>query len=222
RLQLSFGFGISVTHWINLPRLHAASRSGVMSAHRSTGILPVGQTRVSPDYEFFSSAGKMPTGPTAKMAVLLIQPALRILLVVERNSLLSELECMLRVEHHRQLFCSRSVLARHDRAGMRPVWNPARMQRNRSWFNPATGPEIPAHVKQDFVRFNVVVHPRDSDRLRMRIEHAWRKCADDITANLECLMDRRRLVNRPGDRFEVLCIKCEWINVAIPADDIEW
>jgi hypothetical protein len=28
RLQLSFGFGISVTHWINLPRLHAASRSG--------------------------------------------------------------------------------------------------------------------------------------------------------------------------------------------------
>ena len=28
RLQLSFGFGISVTHWINLARLHAASRSG--------------------------------------------------------------------------------------------------------------------------------------------------------------------------------------------------
>jgi hypothetical protein len=27
-LQLSFGFGISVTHWISLPRLHAASRSG--------------------------------------------------------------------------------------------------------------------------------------------------------------------------------------------------
>src|SRR5205823_12963897 len=62
RLQLSFGFGISVPHWINLPRLHAASRSGVMSAHRSTGILPVGQTRVSPDYEFFS-ASKMPYRP---------------------------------------------------------------------------------------------------------------------------------------------------------------
>src|SRR5437016_791816 len=99
RLQLSFGFGISVPHWINLPRLHAASRSGVMSAHRSTGILPVGQTRVSPDYEFFS-AGKMPTGPTAKMAVLLIQPALRIFLVVQRDSLLGELERVLRIEHY--------------------------------------------------------------------------------------------------------------------------
>jgi hypothetical protein len=45
-----------------------------MSAHRSTRILPVGQAGVSPNYEFFS-AGKMPTGPAAKMAVLLIEPA---------------------------------------------------------------------------------------------------------------------------------------------------
>src|SRR5260370_19850332 len=89
RLQLSFGFGISVPHWINLPRLHAASRSGVTSAHGRTGILPVPQTRVSPDYEFFS-AGKMPTAPPDKMAVLLIQPALRIFFVVEHDSLLTE------------------------------------------------------------------------------------------------------------------------------------
>src|SRR2546421_4354758 len=192
-----------------------------MSAHRSTGILPVGQTRVSPDYEFFSSAGKVPTGPTAKMAVLLIQPALRIFLVVERNSLLSELECMLRVEHHRQLFGSRSVLACHDRTRMRPVRNTARMQRDRSRFNSPTRPEIAAHVKQNFVGLDVIVHPRDPDRLWMRIEHAWSKCADDITANLECLMDWRRLVDRAGNLLEVLGIKCERIKVSVPADDIE-
>src|SRR6059036_227140 len=120
-------------------------------------------------------------GCSSRRSLLLIQPALRILLVVERNSLLSELECMLRVEHHRELFCSRSVLARHDRAGMRPVRNPARMQRNRSWFNPATRPEIAAHVKQNFVRFNVVVNPRDPDGLWMRIQHSRCERTDDIT-----------------------------------------
>src|SRR5262245_24336080 len=128
---------------------------------------------------------------------------------------------MLRVEHHRQLFGSCSVLARHDRARMRPVWNPARMQRNRSWFNPATRSKIAAHIKQNFVRLNVVVHPRDPNRLWMRIEQTWRKGADYITANLKCLMDRRRLVDRYVDPLEVLSIKRERINVAIPSDDIE-
>src|SRR5262245_57821422 len=164
----------------------------------------------------------MPVGPTAKMAVPLIQPALRILLVVERNSLLGELKRVLRVEHHRQLFSSRSVLARHDRTRMRPVRNPARMQRNRSRLNPTARPEIAAHVKQNFVRLDVIVHPRDPDGFWMRIEHAWGKCADDITANLECLMDWRRLVNCASNRLEVLRVKREWINVAIPADDVEW
>src|SRR5215468_2622435 len=111
---------------------------------------------------------------------------------------------MLRVEHHRQLFGSRGVLARHDRTGMRPV----RMQRDGSRFNPATRPEIAAHVKQNFVRLNIIVHPRNSDSLWMRIEHAWRKCADDVTANFERLMDWRRLVDRAGNRLEVLRIKC--------------
>ncbi len=46
----------------------------------------------------------------------LLEPALRIFPVVERNGLLGELERVLRVEHHRQLFCARGVLARHDRA----------------------------------------------------------------------------------------------------------
>src|SRR5262245_3173135 len=151
----------------------------------------------------------------------LVQPALRILLVVKRNSLFSELECMLRVEHHRQLFGSRSVFARHDRAGMRAVRNPARVQSNRSWFNPSTRPEIAAHVKQNLVRLNVIVYPWNPDGLWMRIEHTGRKSADDITTNLECLMNRRRLVNGAGDRLEVLRIKREWIDVAVPADDIE-
>src|SRR4030095_3857952 len=129
---------------------------------------------------------------------------------------------MLRVEHHRQLFGSRGVLARHDRTGMRPVRNSPRMQRDGSRFNPTTRPEIAAHVKQNFICLNVIVHPRNPNSLWMRIEHAWCKCAHNTTANLERLMDRRLLVDRAGDRLEVLRIKGEWINVTIPADHIEW
>src|SRR5262245_18072768 len=155
------------------------------------------------------------------MRWVLIQPALRMFLVVERDRSLSELESVLGIEHHRQLFGSRCILARHDRPGMRTVRNAAWMTCNRGRLNPAPRPEIATHVKQYFVRFDVVVHPRDPDSLWMRIEHTWCKCADDITANLECLMDRRRLVDRAGDWLEVLRIKRERINVAVPADYIE-
>jgi hypothetical protein len=81
---------------------------------------------VSPDYESFS-AGKRPTGPTAQIAVLLLEPALRILLVVESDSLLRKLECVLSVEHYCELFGARRVLTRDDRAWMWTVWNPPRM-----------------------------------------------------------------------------------------------
>ncbi len=96
------------------------------------------------------------------------------------------------------------------------------MQRDRSRFDSAPRAEISAHVKQHFVGFNVVVHPRNLYGLGMRIEQPRRECAHDIAANLKRLMDWRRLVNRAGDRLEVLRIKRERINVAIPADHIEW
>src|SRR5262249_5262762 len=110
----------------------------------------------------------------------LIEPALRIFLVVQRNSLLGKLKRVLGVEHHRHFFSSGCILARHNRTGMRAVRNPARMQRDGSWLNPATRPEIAAHVKQHFVGLNVIVHPWNPDSLWMRIEHARCKCANDI------------------------------------------
>src|ERR1043166_4360579 len=58
----------------------------------------------------------------------LVQPALRIFLVVERDGLFGELEGVLRVEHDRELFRALRALACHDRARMRAVRNAARMQ----------------------------------------------------------------------------------------------
>src|SRR5437588_13076350 len=55
----------------------------------------------------------------------------------------------------------------------------------------------------------------------MGIEKARRERADNVSPNLKRLMDWRRLMNRAGDRFEILGVKRERINVSIPADNIE-
>src|SRR5260370_39931562 len=55
----------------------------------------------------------------------------------------------------------------------------------------------------------------------MRIQESRRERADNVTADLKCLMDRRRLMHGAGNRLEILRVKREWINVAIPADDVE-
>src|SRR6266516_6033446 len=55
----------------------------------------------------------------------------------------------------------------------------------------------------------------------MRIEKTRSKRADDVTANLESLMNRRRLVHRTGDRLEILRIESERIQITIPANCIE-
>src|SRR6266513_3715769 len=55
----------------------------------------------------------------------------------------------------------------------------------------------------------------------MGIEKARRERADNVSANLKRLMDWRRLMNRAGDRFEILGVERERINVSVPADDIE-
>src|SRR5439155_27156268 len=114
------------------------------------------------------------------------------------------------------------ILARHDRARMRTVRNATRMQGDGPALDSAARSEIATHVKQNFVRFDVVVHPRNFYRLRVRIEQARRKCAHNVTANLKRLMDRRRLMHRAGDRLEILRVKSKRIKITIPADGIEW
>src|SRR5207302_10331625 len=116
---------------------------------------------------------------------------------------------------------ARRLLTGHDRAGMRPVRNSEPMQRDRSPLDSTPRPELAAHIKQNFIRLDVVVHPRDLYRFGMRIEQPRRERADDITTDLECLMNRRRLVHGAGDRLEILGVKSEWVNVSIPANDIE-
>src|SRR2546423_15640071 len=98
---------------------------------------------------------------------------------------------MLRIEHNRKLLSTLGVLTRHDRARMGPMRNSARMQRDRGRLDSATRPEISAHIKENFVGFDVIVRPWNFDGLWVRIEQARRESTDDVTANFKCLMDRR-------------------------------
>src|SRR5438094_9972286 len=109
---------------------------------------------------------------------------------------------MLCIEHYCELFGTHRVPARDDRARMWPVWNSARMERNRGRLDSAARSEISADVKQNLIGLDVVVDPRDFHGLRMCIEHARSKCAHHVSANFERLMDWRRLVHRAGNWFE--------------------
>src|SRR5205807_1480730 len=96
-----------------------------------------------------------------------------------------------------------------------------RMESNRSALNSSTRSEIPAHIKEHFVRFHVVMHPRNLDCFRMGIEQARGKGADNVAADFKGLMNRRRLMHRSRDRLKILCVEGEWINISVPAHYIE-
>src|SRR5207248_4473119 len=85
----------------------------------------------------------------------------------------------------------------------------------------ATRPKITAHVKQNFVGFDVIVDPRNFDGLGVRIEQARRESTDDVTADFKCLMNGRRLMHRSGNWLEVLSVKGEGVDVAVPTNDVE-
>src|SRR5215212_5605347 len=153
---------------------------------------------------------------------MLLEPALRIIVVVQRDGLFGEFKRVLGIEHNRELLGASCLLAGHDRTRMRAVRNTARMQRDGTSLDTAARTEISAHVKEHFVGFNVVVHPRNLYRFRMIIEHPRRKCADYIPPDFKRLMNRRRLMNCTGDRFKISGVEREWVDKAIPPHHVEW
>src|SRR4030095_12100856 len=114
------------------------------------------------------------------------------------------------------------MFARHDRSRVRAMRDTARMQCDRTAFDSAARPKISANIKQDLIRLHIVVHPRNFYGFGMRIEQSRSERANDVTANFKRLMDRRRLMDRPGDRLEILGVESERVEITIPPDHIEW
>ena len=125
------------------------------------------------------------------------------------------------VAHHRQLV--RLGLA--DRllreAGVRAVRDSGRMERHRADLDPAPRAEVPGDVIDHLLRVQVRVVVRDRDRQRVEVELARAERADHEVAALEGLVRRRRHVDAPGDRLEVVDRERPRVDVAVPADDVE-
>src|SRR5947208_6714602 len=142
------------------------------------GDFPISKSRDRRSQSAEGSLGDFHSAGSTPPLVFSIEPALRILRIVQRERVFSELERVLSVEHHCQFFGASRVLACHDRARMRAVRNSARMQCDRATLDAPARPKISAHIKQHLVGFNVIMHPRNSYSLGMGVEHARSKGAD--------------------------------------------
>ena len=96
-----------------------------------------------------------------------------------------------------------------------------RMEGDGTRFDPSATPELSSNIVQDFIGFDVAVSIRDFDRLGVRIQHSRSKGTDYKTGRLKGLMDRRRLMDRAGDRLKVVRIEGKGIHHAIPTHDIK-
>ena len=113
------------------------------------------------------------------------------------------------------------VAAGDDRAGMRAVGDAARVERERRLLDPATAAEPAADVIEHLVGLHVRVGVGHLDRLGVRVEHPRRERAEHEPGRVERLLHRRRLVDRAGDRLEVVGVERVRIDHAVPADDVE-
>src|SRR5437763_12881420 len=104
---------------------------------------------------------------------------------------------------------------------MRTVRDAAWMQRDRAALNTAARSEVSTHIKEHFVGFDIIVHPRNFHGLGMGIEETRCECANNVPTNLKRLMNGRRLMDRAGNRLEILGVERERIEITIPAHRIE-
>src|SRR6185437_332382 len=107
-------------------------------------------------------------------------------------------------------------------AGMRPMWDTARMERNRAGFDALTAAKIAADVVDHLVRVDVAVIVGHRHRFGMVVQLARAERADDEVRPLERLMNWRRLMDATRNRLEIVDAEGVRIEETIPADDIQW
>src|SRR5690242_1638721 len=104
---------------------------------------------------------------------------------------------------------------------MRPVWDTARVQRNRADLDALAAAEVATDVVDHLIRVNVAVIVGYRHRLGMILQLAWAERAEDELWPLKRLMNRRRLVDTPRNRLEIVDAEGVGIEETIPADDIQ-
>src|SRR6188474_1987940 len=186
----------------------------VRRAYRSAGGTAAGSI-----WRSFGSASftrtRSPRGALSREALRRLEPGVGIALVVVGNRLAGDPERMERVEHHRELL----RLLRPDGClggpWMRSVRDPRRMERERADLDAAPAHEVPVHVVEHLVRIDVRMVVRHRQGVGVIVVETRHERADDEVAALEALVRRRRHVDAPGDRLEVLDVEDVGIEISI-------
>ena len=133
-----------------------------------------------------------------------------------------------RVDHHGGLVGGGLALGkaghrRLDRAGLRAVREPGRMQGDRAHAYPGAlaGGVVASDVEHHLVRVHVVMVVGDRHRLGVEIEWARAERADDEVRPLEGLVHRRRRMGPLQHRLEVGDVERVGVQAPVPAHDVE-
>src|SRR5688572_13734884 len=150
----------------------------------------------------------------------LLDPAVRIALVLERHGMGREPERTERVHHHGELLGA--LLP--DRAlvgpGVGTVGDAVRVDREARLLDSLPRHEVAPDVIDDLVRVHVRVVVGSRDGERVVIEQPRDEGADHEPRPVERLVDGRRLMDAPGDRLEVLDVEGVGPQVSVPTDYI--
>src|SRR3954469_16696277 len=95
------------------------------------------------------------------------------------------------------------------------------MERDRAHLDALPRAEVAGDVIDHLLGLQVRVVVRDRHRERVEVELARAERADDEVLPLEGLVRGRRLVDSARDRLEVVDRERPWVEVAVPADDVE-
>ena len=127
------------------------------------------------------------------------------------------------VDHDGELVEPLRAEAALDRARLRAVRVPARVQRDRAAADARAlaGLVVAADVEHDLVAVDVGVVVRHRHGQRVVVDLARHEVADDEVVALEDLVHRRRLVHAAGDRLEVGDVEGVRVEAAVPADHVE-
>src|SRR6185312_9028955 len=104
---------------------------------------------------------------------------------------------------------------------MRPVRDPAGMQGDHAFRHILAAHEIAVDIVKDLITVDIAVIVGGGYREGMIIEQPGAKGTDDEIVSFESLVDRRRLMDPPRYRLEIVNAERIRITATVPADDVE-
>ncbi len=148
-------------------------------------------------------------------------PTAAVLRVFEFERLPRDVQGAEGVDHHGEFFGPLLADGRLRPAGMRAVGDAGGVHGQRAIGDALAAHEFVVGVEQHFVAHHVRVVVRCGDGVRVEVEQPRDERAHHEAVGRERLMHRRGLMQRPGDRLEVVNRKRERIIAAVPADDVQ-